>query len=60
MIRPEDWRLIGLPVPGAARFGVPTAPAAAPMRAQTELFPDWAAQPPPERPRTVPRVMTIC
>lgn len=43
MIRPADWRLLGLSVPGAARFGVPTAPASLPMRESTEMFPNWAA-----------------
>jgi len=46
MIHPSDWALIGLGVPGAARFGVPTAPASLPMRETTELFPGWAADPP--------------
>jgi DNA-binding transcriptional LysR family regulator len=45
MIRPSDWKLLGLSVPGAARFGVPTAPSSLPMRESTELYPAWAAQP---------------
>lgn len=46
MIRPTDWALLGLSLgASAARFGVPAAPAAAPLRDTTELFPGWAARP---------------
>jgi DNA-binding transcriptional LysR family regulator len=46
MIRPSDWALLGLSATACATsFGVPAAPASAPLRETAELFPGWAARP---------------